>query len=85
MEKLGCVPATRENLSPVFSGFLAEDTKEQKDEEPLERVEDSKESLKGLPKSWCREGENSKEPGEPKEEHHSTDADHQTYNGFVAD
>ena len=27
----------------------------------------------------------SKEPGESKGEHHSTDADHQTYDGFVAD
>ena len=55
------------------------------DKEALERIEDSEKSLKGLPKSRCRESEDSKEPGESKEEHHSTDADHQTYDGFVAD
>ena len=63
MEKLGFVAATREYLFPVLSGFLAEDTKEQEDEETLKGVKDGKKSLKGLSKTWCREGEDSKEPG----------------------
>jgi hypothetical protein len=85
VKKLGCVSATGEHLLPIFSGFFTEDTKEQEDKETLKGIKDSEKSLKGLPKSWCREGEYSKEPGESKEEHHSTDADHQAYDGFVAD
>ena len=85
MEELGFIPATREHLFPIFSGFLAEDTKEQKNKETLKRVEDREKSLKGLPKSGSREGENGEKPGESKEEHHSTDADHQTYDGFTTD
>ena len=85
MEKLGCVPATGEHLFPTFSGFLAEDTRKEEDKESLKRVENREKSLEGLPKSRCREGEDSKEPGESKEEHHSTDTDHQTYDGFAAD
>ena len=85
MEKLGHISTTGEHLFPILSGFLAEDTKEQEDEETLKGIKDGEKSLKGLPKSWCREGEDSKEPGESKEEHHSADADHQSYDGFVAD
>ena len=85
MEKLGFVSSTGKELSPRLKCFFVQDAEEQKDEESLERIEDSEQDLKGLPKSNDREGEDSKEPGESKEEHHSTDADHQTYDGFVAD
>ena len=51
----------------------------------MERVEDSKENLKNLSESSDREGEDSKEPGESKEKHYSSDIDHQTSNFFVAD
>ena len=51
----------------------------------MKRVEDSEENLESFSDSRHREGEDGKKPGESKKEHHSTDTDHQTYDGFIAD
>ena len=85
MKCLRSISSTGKELSPRLERFPVEDAEEQKDEESLEGVEDYEEDLESLSESSDREGEDSKEPGDSKEEHHSTDADQQTYDGLVAD
>ena len=75
MEKFRSVSSAWEQLFPWLYCFFIEHNEEQKDEESLEGIEDDEQDL-----SSYREGENSKDPVQSKEEHHSTDADHQTYN-----
>ena len=68
---------------PGISSFFVNHTEEQEDEETLKWVKHGKKNLESLSKSRNRESEDGKEPGDSKEEHDSTNTDHQLYYSFT--
>ena len=75
--------ATNKHIFPRISSFFVNHTEEQEDEETLKGVKHSKKNLESLSKSRNRESEDGKEPGDSKEEHDSTNTDHQLYYSFT--
>ena len=67
--------ATGENLLPFTLSIWANHTYKQEDEQALKGIKDGEQNLKSLSESWNRNDEDGKEPGESKEEHHSTNTE----------
>ena len=71
--KCGLLTNGKYKTFPTLSSLLTEHAEKKKHECTLKRIEDRKEYLKRFPQSRNRDGENSKEPSEPKENHNSTE------------
>ena len=80
MQSTGMVASTGECLKPHLTDIFAEYTEEEEDEKALEGVEDRKKDLEG--EGSPSDCECTEQPGESKQEHHTTDADNEADGSF---